>query len=282
MLFRHKTNRAKNQESIQKKIDFTHLNEKYLKSYYQNIVNSISQGEKLLAVLIDPDKMLMDTLPNFLKKINASVATHIFVGGSYVVANVTEALVIEIKKYTTLPIILFPGDVTQLTNEADVILFLSLISGRNPDYLIGKHVEAVPKLNEMQLEVIPTGYVLIENGKITSVEKVTQTQPLKRGSIQTIVNTAKAGELLGMKLMYLEAGSGAISPINPEIIKAVKQSLEIPLIVGGGIKSKTQMQLAYDSGADVVVIGTAFEENEAFFEELKAPLSFGHFPKGEK
>ena len=240
------------------------------KEIYKSIISSISQKEKLLAVLIDPDKMLVDMVPNFIQKVNVSVATHIFVGGSDVEANVTEALVIEIKKHTTLPIVLFPGDVTQLTNKADALLFLSLISARNPEYLIGKHIEAVQKLNAMQLEVIPTGYVLIENGKTTSVEKVTQTQPLKKGDIQTIVNTAKAGELLGMKLIYLEAGSGALHPVNAEIIQAVKQILEIPLIVGGGIKSKVQMQMAYDSGADMVVIGTAFEENEAFFEELKA------------
>lgn len=239
------------------------------KDIYKNIITSISNKEKLLAVLIDPDKMLVDAVPTFIQKVNDSIATHIFVGGSNVETNVTEDLVIEIKKHTTLPIILFPGDVTQLTNYADALLFLSLISGRNPEYLIGKHVEAVPKLNAMQLEVIPTGYVLIENGKITSVQKVTQTQPLKREDIQTIVNTAKAGELLGMKLIYLEAGSGALFPLNAEIIQAVKQNLEIPLIVGGGIKSKAQMQMAYDSGADIVVIGTAFEEDEAFFEKLK-------------
>ena len=239
------------------------------KDIYKNIITSISNKEKLLAVLIDPDKMSIDVVSSFIQKVNDSIATHIFVGGSNVETNVTEDLVIEIKKHTTLPIILFPGDVTQLTNYADALLFLSLISGRNPEYLIGKHVEAVPKLNAMQLEVIPTGYVLIENGKITSVQKVTQTQPLKRENIQTIVNTTKAGELLGMKLIYLEAGSGALFPLNAEIIQAVKQNLEIPLIVGGGIKSKAQMQMAYDSGADMVVIGTAFEEDEAFFEKLK-------------
>lgn len=212
---------------------------------------------------------MLDAVANFIQKVNTSVATHIFVGGSEVEVHITEALVIEIKKHTTLPIVLFPGDVTQLTNCADALLFLSLISGRNPEYLIGKHVESVSKLRQMQLEVIPTGYILIENGKLTSVQKVTQTQPLKSYDTETIVNTAKAGELLGMKLIYLEAGSGALNPVNAEIIHAVKQNLEIPLIVGGGIKSKAQMQMAYDAGADMVVIGTAFEENEAFFEELK-------------
>jgi putative glycerol-1-phosphate prenyltransferase len=239
------------------------------KELYKNIITSISKGKKLLAVLIDPDKMVLDAVSNFIHKVNNSITTHIFVGGSFVEADKTDALVTEIKKHTTLPVVLFPGDVIQLTNKADALLFLSLISGRNAEYLIGKHVEAVSKLRQMQLEVIPTGYILIENGKLTSVQKVTQTQPLKSNEIQTIVNTAKAGELLGMKLMYLEAGSGALQPVNAEIIKAVKQNLEIPLIVGGGIKSKKQLQSAYDVGADVVVIGTAFEEDEAFFEELK-------------
>ena len=145
-----------------------------------------------------------------------------------------------------------------------------LISGDNPDYLIGKHIKAVSKLRDSSLEVIPTGYILIENGKQTSVEKVTQTKPLSRENAQIIVDTAKAGALLGMKLMYLEAGSGALEPVPNEIISFVKQELNIPLIVGGGIRSKQQLNEAYDSGADLVVIGTAFENDEAFFEELKA------------
>lgn len=239
------------------------------KDIYQSILTAISNGEKLLAVLIDPDKMQLDAVPGFIQKVNNSNATHIFVGGSDVKINVTDALVTKIKAHTKLPIVLFPGDVTQLTNHADALLFLSLISGRNPEYLIGKHVKAVSKLKQMSLEVIPTGYMLIENGKITSVQKVTETTPLKTTDIQTIVDTAKAGELLGMKLIYLEAGSGAMHTVNSEIIQTVKHTLEIPLIVGGGIRSKAQMQKSYDAGADMIVIGTAFEEDEAFFEELK-------------
>ena len=157
----------------------------------------------------------------------------------------------------------------QISDKADGILFLSLISGRNPEYLIGKHVEAVSKLKDASLEVIPTGYILIENGKETSVQRVSQTKPISRNDIKTIIDTAKAGELLGLQLIYLEAGSGATHPIEPEIIKEVKQELTIPLIVGGGIRSKAQLQFAYDSGADLVVIGTAFEENESFFNEIK-------------
>jgi putative glycerol-1-phosphate prenyltransferase len=130
-------------------------------------------------------------------------------------------------------------------------------------------VRAVSKLRDSLLEVIPTGYLLIENGKQTAVEKVTQTKPLSRGSVQKIVDTAIAGELLGMKLIYLEAGSGALQPVTSEIISFVKQELNMPLIVGGGIRTKQQLEDAYKSGADLVVIGTAFENDEAFFDELK-------------
>lgn len=240
-----------------------------MNTIYQNITTSISESKKLLAVLIDPDKMKVENVSIFISKVNTSVATHIFVGGSEVEEDVTETLVVEIKKYTNLPVVLFPGDVIQITDKADGILFLSLISGRNPDYLIGKHVEAVSSLKSSKLEVIPTGYILIENGKQTSVERVSETKPIRRGATQTIIDTAKAGEFLGMKLIYLEAGSGAIHPIESKIIQKVKNELNIPLIVGGGIRSKVELESAFNAGADLVVIGTAFEDNEDFFNELK-------------
>lgn len=240
-----------------------------MKGIYDNIKGSISKRELLLAVLIDPDKMKLEGVSRFFTKLNKSIATHIFVGGSTVDDEATEALVIDIKKYTNLPVVLFPGDVTQITNEADALLFLSLISGTNPEYLIGKHISAVPKLKNTDLEIIPTGYILIENGKQTSVEKVTKTKPLPRQNTQQIIDTAKAGELLGMKLIYLEAGSGALHPVPTALIKSVSQEIHIPLIVGGGIKTIKQLEDAYNSGANLVVIGTAFEENESFFEDLK-------------
>jgi putative glycerol-1-phosphate prenyltransferase len=240
-----------------------------MKYLANTILETIKANKKSLAVLIDPDKMQLEAVSGFISKVNQSIATHIFVGGSEVEEDVTETLVIEIKKYTELPVILFPGDVIQITDKADGILFLSLISGRNPDYLIGKHVEAVSRLKNSSLEIIPTGYLLVENGKQTSVERVSKTQPLKRNAIETIVDTAKAGELLGMKLIYFEAGSGATHPIETEIISKVKRELNIPLIVGGGIRSKIQLELAYKAGADFVVIGTAFEKDEDFFNEIK-------------
>lgn len=247
-----------------------------MNSIYQNILTSISKGDKLLAVLVDPDKMKIENLSGFIAKVNVSIATHIFVGGSKVDDALTEILVLELKTLTTLPVILFPGDVIQITDKANALLFLSLISGRHPEYLIGKHVEAVSVLRHTNLEVIPTGYILIENGKRTSVERVTQTQPMSRNNNQHVVDTALAGELLGMKLIYLEAGSGAKHPVDLAMISEVKKELTIPLIVGGGIRSKLQLDRMYNAGADLVVIGTAFEEDESFFDELKRKISLSY------
>lgn len=247
-----------------------------MKHILNTILESISSNRKNLAVLIDPDKMKVENVAGFMLKVNESIVSHIFVGGSDVGAGLTEILVNEIKKHTNLPVVLFPGDVIQITDKADGILFLSLISGRNPDYLIGKQVESVSKLSKTNLEIIPTGYILLENLpagrngiKQTSVQRISKTKPIERKKIQTIIDTAKAGELLGMKLVYLEAGSGATYPIEAEIISKVKQELSIPLIVGGGIRSVAALEAAYTSGADLVVIGTAFEEDEQFFNQLQ-------------
>ncbi len=240
-------------------------------SIYQDILSAIEKSKRLLAVLVDPDKLKIKDVSGFMIKLNRSIATHVFVGGSTVEDNATERLVIEIKEHTKLPVVLFPGDITQITSHADALLFLSLISGRNAEYLIGKHVDSVPLLKGTNLEVIPTGYILIENGKKTAVERVTETQPMVREDRQKVVDTASAGELLGMKLMYLEAGSGAKCPVPLEIISKVKKELGIPLIVGGGIRTKEQLNDTYNSGADLVVIGTAFEDDESLFDELQMP-----------
>lgn len=250
-----------------------------MRNIYLTILKSISVNKKLLAVLIDPDKFAIEKVSEFIEKVNQSVATHVFVGGSRVNEQGTEAVVIEIKKYTKLPIILFPGDVNQITDKADALLFLSLISGRNPEYLIGQHVKAISKLRNTDLEIISTGYLLIENGKKTAVEEVTESNPMPVKITQDIVDTAIAGELLGMKLIYLEAGSGAKTPVTDQIISCVKQQLNIPLVVGGGIRNKEQLVNAYRAGADLVVIGTAFEEDESFFKELTSEALLGDFSK---
>lgn len=223
----------------------------------------------MIAVLIDPDKLAVEQAATFIQQTENTPITHILVGGSTVVPGVTEPLVMEIKKNTSLPVLLFPGNINQLTHEADGLLFLSLLSGRNPEYLIGQHMASVPFLRNANLEVISTGYILIDGGTETSTIRVTGTLPLSTSNPQIIRDTAKAGELLGNKLIYLEAGSGALNPVPSEIIKAVKNDVAIPVIVGGGIRTKKALLEALEAGADMVVIGTAFEKNMNFFEEIR-------------
>ncbi|QXP60935.1 geranylgeranylglyceryl/heptaprenylglyceryl phosphate synthase [Olleya sp. HaHaR_3_96] len=236
---------------------------------YNDILSAKAAKKRLLAILIDPDKFDVNLISQFVNKISESIITHIFVGGSTVEVEVTQKLVSALKPLTKLPIVLFPGDVTQISKDADAILFLSLISGRNPKYLIEKQIEAVSILKQTNLEVIPTGYILIENGKKTAVQRVTNTLPIPTALQSLVADTAKAGELLGKKLIYLEAGSGALFPVPLDMISFVNQDLKIPLIVGGGIRTIQQLGDAYMAGADLVVIGTAFENNIDFFNELK-------------
>ena len=235
-----------------------------VQSYLEEIEEAAREKRKLLAILIDPDKFDEKYSDRFFGKLPLE-ASHIFVGGSSVAEGRTSQVVETIKEHCNLPVILFPGDHSQITASADALLFLSLISGRNPEYLIEQQVRSVEKIRNTELEIIPTGYILIQGGKETSVQKVSNTVPLSQNDLQKIVNTALAGQYSGKRLIYLEAGSGAVYPVSSEIIKAVKEALDIPVIVGGGIRSKSQMQAAYHAGADLVVIGTAFEENNFKF-----------------
>lgn len=236
---------------------------------YFNIVSAKKNGIKLLAVLIDPEKIDLKDIPSFLEKIHQSIATHIFVGGSTDRNNQIELVVRAIKKYSLLPVILFPGSETQLTEVADALLFLSLVSGRNPEYLIGQQIKAAAKLKQTALEIIPTGYILVDGSNETAVQRVSQTKPIAQNQLNEVISTALASQYLGQKLVYLEAGSGAKTPVSFELIQAVKEALVIPLIVGGGIGNKKQLQQAFEAGADLVVIGTAFEKDVSFFDELK-------------
>lgn len=232
----------------------------------QQILEAKSNGQKLLAILLDPDKIELKNLKQLIEKINQSPATHIFVGGSIVQNNILEELVLTLKQKTNLPVILFPGDPSQISPKADGILFLSLLSGRNPDYLIEYQVQAAPILKKTNLEVISTGYILIESGNETAVARVSKTKPLSRENLDLVLATALAGEMLGNQLIYLEAGSGAKKPVPTEMIELVTQNIKIPVIVGGGIVDLHGIQKAYNAGADLVVIGTAFENNSHFFE----------------
>jgi phosphoglycerol geranylgeranyltransferase len=237
---------------------------------YNDILKAKAANQKLLAILIDPDKVDLNSIISLSKKINQSPATHIFVGGSSFSGNHLDELILTLKQNTNLPILLFPGNPSQISDKADGILFLTLLSGRNPDYLIEHQVNAVPILKKTNLEIISTGYLLIESGAETAVERVSKTKPLSISNPEYILQTAQAGELLGNKLIYLEAGSGAKNAVPLDIVSLVSKNIKIPLIVGGGIRSLSEIEKAHQAGADLVVIGTAFENDSDFFKsEIK-------------
>ena len=226
---------------------------------YGNLSFLRDLGQKQLTVLIDPDKFNESQAENFLNNLPDEV-THLFVGGSTVEADKTDRTVAAIKCYSDLLIIIFPGDYTQITEKADGLLFLSLLSGRNPEYLIEQQVKSISRLKNSNLEIIPTGYILIDGGNESAVQRISSTSPMSQNNIEAIVNTALAGQFSGKQLIYLEAGSGAINHVSLEIIREVKNVLSIPLIVGGGIKNSAQLSAIYKAGADMAVIGTAFEK----------------------
>jgi len=227
--------------------------------YYEAILQLKVESKKGLAILIDPEDFKLDTAAEFLRKLPQDT-THIFIGGSTASREATKATVLEIKNFTSKPVFLFPGDYSQLTNEADAVLFLSLLSGRNSEYLIGQQLKSVSLLQNSSLEVISTSYILIDGGNVSAVERVSGTKPLIQSNSKAIVEIALAGQYMGAKLIYLEAGSGARIAVQAEIISDVKNAINIPLIVGGGIRTEDQKRIAYEAGADIVVMGTVFEE----------------------
>ncbi len=233
----------------------------------QLISHSISINKKLFTLLIDPDQHTTESLINLSKNANESGVDLIFVGGSLLNNDIDKSFEL-IKKNTNIPALLFPGSLLQITNKADGILLLSLISGRNPDLLIGNHVIASARIKRSNLEVLPTGYILIEGGKSTSVEYMSNTKPIPAEKIDIAVATAMAGEMLGLKYIYLEAGSGAKTSINIKIIKGVKENISIPLIVGGGIKTPNDVKSAFNAGADIIVVGNVIEQNPEILHEL--------------
>ncbi len=236
---------------------------------YSEILSAKADKRKLLAVLLDPDKIELNTFEDKIEKLRTSAITHIFIGGSSMYNSQIDQIIALTRKNLSLPIVLFPGDPCQISNKADAILFLSLISGRNPDYLIGHQVAAISKLEHSGLEIISTGYLLIEGGKQTAVATVSNTQPMDILNPELITQTAQAGVLLGNKLIYLEAGSGAKSFVSESIVSNVSNKIPVPLIVGGGIRLHEDIFKIFNAGADLIVIGTAFEDDSNFFDGLK-------------
>ncbi|MEZ4937090.1 MAG: phosphoglycerol geranylgeranyltransferase [Crocinitomicaceae bacterium] len=228
----------------------------------------LSTNSKKLALLIDPEEYSEKDYLNQKGKIE-DLFDVILVGGSSDSKQQIDPCVKSIKAHFTQPVYIFPGSHEQVSEAADGMLYLSLISGNNAQYLIGEHRKSALALKQLDLDIVPTGYVLVDGGKETSVQKVSQTLPLSQDDIETIVATSVAGELLGMKAIYLEAGSGAKIPVKKEIIQEVKSKIDIPLIVGGGIRSSEEIKLAFENGANLVVIGTFIEENTSNINQLK-------------
>lgn len=227
------------------------------------------QGKKSIAVLVDPDKVEDSArLTHLLNLANENCVDFFFVGGSLVTTNNLSEVVQKIKENVSIPVVLFPGNSMQLDPGADAILFLSLISGRNPDLLIGQHVVAAPILKNNRIEVMPTGYMLVNSGRITSVAYISNTMPIPEDKYSLAACTAMAGEMLGLQLIYLDAGSGAEREISPKMISAVRKSVELPLIVGGGINTTRKAITALEAGADMIVIGNALEKNPDLLIEI--------------
>jgi phosphoglycerol geranylgeranyltransferase len=221
---------------------------------------NIIQARKSIALLLDPDKAKGDSLRNILNAANESNTDFIFAGGSLTFTSI-DLLIEEIRKISSIPVFLFPGNLLQLTLKADMILLLSLISGRNPELLIGNHVIAAPYLKDIREKLISVGYILINCGKMTSVEYISQTEAIPSNKPEIAVATALAGEMLGHQLIYLEAGSGASIPVPVSLVKAVRENISIPLAVGGGIRSGEEIEEIFNAGADLIVLGNGCEKN---------------------
>ena len=239
-----------------------------MKKNYQLFTEAKVQGKKRFCLLIDPDKITLQNLDTLIRLSLQAKVDAFFIGGSLVMNHQMDALISELKAQTQIPCMLFPGGGNQLTNKADAILLLSLISGRNPDLLIGKHVESAPFLKMSGLEILPTGYMLIDGGKPTSVSYMSNTFPIPNNKNDIAICTAMAGEMLGLKLIYMDAGSGAIQPISESMIQAVSQQIEIPLIVGGGIIDVNSAIKRAQAGADAIVVGNAIEKDKSLILDI--------------
>ncbi len=239
---------------------------------YNTIVEKMNAGRKQLAVLIDPDKTEDASLQSLLKYSVDAGVDYFFVGGSLLINNRMDECIKILKQANDIPVVLFPGNTLQMSWKADAILFLSLISGRNAEMLIGRHVISAPYLKLSPLQVIPTGYMLIESGRPTAVSYMSNSDPIPADKDDIAMCTAMAGEMLGLKLIFMDAGSGAINPVSNQMISHVKQSIGVPLIVGGGIRTPEKAAETASAGADVIVIGNAAEKDPALVAEIAAAI----------
>ncbi|MDQ3047468.1 MAG: geranylgeranylglyceryl/heptaprenylglyceryl phosphate synthase [Bacteroidota bacterium] len=232
---------------------------------YKSITEQSSKGKKQFAVLIDPDKISSESMIRSAEKAGVDL---LLVGGSLLTNGNFEECIQFLKKNTQIPIVIFPGNGHQISSSADAILLLSLISGRNPDLLIGNHVIAAPMIKSSQLEVISTGYMLIESGRQTSALYMSNTNPIPSDKDDIAMCTAMAGEMLGLKMIYMDAGSGALNPVSETMIRTVKNNVHIPVMVGGGIKTVEQAVASCKAGADIIVVGNAIEKDPGLIKKI--------------
>jgi phosphoglycerol geranylgeranyltransferase len=235
---------------------------------YQALAEKKNQGKKSFAVLIDPDKVNDLILDDLIKLSVAAKVDYFLVGGSLVISNHLDQCVQHIKHNCSIPVILFPGSPSQISKYADALLYLSLISGRNPELLIGQHVVSAPFVKKSGLEIMPTGYIVIDGGAPTTVSYISNAVPVPADKNEIAMCTAMAGEMLGMKLIYMDSGSGAKRPITESMIKLVADHIEAPLIIGGGITQPEKAYLNCKAGADVIVVGNAIEKDASLIKEM--------------
>jgi putative glycerol-1-phosphate prenyltransferase len=240
---------------------------------YAKLEEKRRKGLKSFAVLLDPDKLDKESCVRIVNMGLESKIDYFFIGGSLITENNLSFIIKTIKSNTNIPAILFPGSNLHIDLSADAILFLSLISGRNPDFLIGQHVVAAPVLKKSKLEILPTGYMLVDCGKQTTVSYISNTTPLPYDKPSVAACTAMAGEMLGLKLLYLDGGSGAMHPVSRKMISMVKKSVDIPLIVGGGINTPQKAIDALEAGADVIVIGNGIEKDPNLLVEVSERIN---------
>ncbi|MFT5917333.1 MAG: putative glycerol-1-phosphate prenyltransferase [Flammeovirgaceae bacterium] len=238
------------------------------KSVHKILQHSKNVGKKSFAILIDPDKADGQFCEYLLELAKNTPPDFFFIGGSLITSGKLETVISLIKTNTDIPIVIFPGSNLHISEQADGILFLSLISGRNPEYLIGQHVIAAPILKQSKLEVISTGYMLVNCGNQTTVSYISNTTPIPYDKPEIAAATAMAGEMLGLKVIFMDGGSGALKPISQETIHAVSKYVELPIIVGGGIRNYEQAKQAFSAGADLIVVGTAIEQNPELLTEI--------------
>ena len=239
-------------------------------------------GTKKFVVLIDPDKMRLRNMERTVERAIDAGVDYFFVGGSLIVNNMLDECLTSIKQQCDIPLILFPGNSFQLSYRADAVLFMALISGRNPELLIGNHVIAAPYIKLSPLQALPTGYMLVDGGTQTTVSYMSNTSPLPANKPDIAVCTALAGQFLGMKLMFLDGGSGAKNPVPTEMIEAVSSAIDVPLIVGGGIRTPERALQNVQAGADIIVVGDAIERDPELVKEMAAAVhSHRAAPVGE-